>query len=241
MLLESLVEQVEAKFPAVVYKDGKGSRAQAAAELVRSQQVTFVGFQAGRDYWSVNGHMCGIGASCDCNDNAPLDPNGRKLCKHRLAVMFTHRMADDHGIAAILRKTTGDRCVLTVQVFSTDNGLQLTLNSYRADGTETVFEYADRIRFTEKDFTDALTATGWGMEVRPVKMPGMNHRYVLKRGAEIVYTATSLTAAKVEQDAQRKRIAEIAALDTATADDPVMQGLPVDVQAAILAHAGLAK
>lgn len=211
MLLESLVSQAEAKFPAIAYKDGKGSRAQAAAELVRSQQVQFVGFQAGRDYWNVNGHMCGISHGCDCFDSAaPLDPNGRKLCKHRLAVMFTRRMADDHGIAAILRKTVGDRCVLTVQTFSTDNGLQLTLNSYRADGVETVFEYADRFRFTDDQFVEALRATGWGMEDRPVKLGGMNHRYILKRGVEIKYTASAATAQKVEQDAQRQVMREIA-------------------------------
>jgi len=241
MLLESLVSQVEQKFPAVAYKEGNGSRAQAAADLVRAQQVTYVGEQAGRDYWKVNGHLCGISHGCDCNDNAPLDPNGRKLCKHRIAVMFTRRLADDHGIATILRKVTGDRCVLTVQVFSTDNGLQLTLNSYRADGAETVLEYADRVRFTDKDFTDALTATGWGMEDRPVKLAGMNHRYVLKRGAEIRYTATALTAQRVELTEQRRRMAEIVELDEAAATDPVMQGLPESVQAAILNHAGLTK
>ena len=239
--LESLVEQVESKFPAVVYKDGNGSRAKAAAEFVRNQQVEFVGWQAGRDYWNVHGHMCGISHDCDCSDNAPLDPKGRKLCKHRLAVMFVRKQQDDHGIAAILRNVHGDRCVLTVQVFSTDNGLQLTLNSYRADGAETVFEYADRIRFTDKDFTDALTSAGWGMEDRPVKMPGMNHRYILKRGAEIRYTASALTAERVDLTAQRKRMQEIAELDEAANSNPVMQGLPVELQTAILNHAGLSK
>jgi len=211
MLLESLVTQVETKFPAVAYKDGKGSRAQAAAELVRGQQVAYVGEQGGRDYWNVNGHMCGIAHGCDCfDDAAPLDPNGRKLCKHRLAVMFTRRLADDHGIAAILRKVQSDRCVLTVQVFSTDNGLQFTLNSYRADGADTVLEYEDRVRFTDPEFTDALRSTGWGMEDRPVKLPGLNHRYILKRGAEIRYTAVSMTAQKVDQDAQRNVMRQIA-------------------------------
>lgn len=211
MLLESLVAQCEAKFPAVAYKDGKGSRAQEAAEFVRAQKVAFDGWQGGKDWWTVNGHKCGITHGCDCFDSAaPLDPNGRKLCKHRIAVMFTRRLADDHGIAAILRKVQGDRCVLTVQAFSADAGLQLTLNSYRADGAETVFEYADRVRFTDQDFTDALTATGWGMEDRPVKMAGMNHRYILKRGAEIRYTAASLTAQRVELMGQREVMREIA-------------------------------
>jgi len=210
MLLETLVAQAEAKFPSLAYKKG-GTRAEEAAEFVRQQKVTFDGWQGGVDWWTVNGHKCGITHGCDCFDHAaPLDPNGRKLCKHRLAVMFVRKLQQDHGLAAILRNITGDRCVLTVQVFSADAGLQLTLNSYRADGTETVFEYGDRIRFTNDEFTEALRVTGWGMEDRPVKLPGLNHRYILKRGAEIRYTAVSMTAQKVDQDAQRNVMRQIA-------------------------------
>jgi hypothetical protein len=209
MLLETLVTQVESKFPAVAYKHG-GSRAQAAAELVRSQQVEFAGIQGGHRWYSVNGHMCSITNGCDCNDGAPLDPKGRKLCKHRLAVMFVQKMQEDHGLAAILRKVQGERVVLTAQVLSVDAGLQITLNSYRADGVETVLEYADRIRFTADELDEALRSTGWGMPERPVKLPGMNHRYILKRGAEIVYSASAKTAQRLEQDAQRQRMREIA-------------------------------
>jgi hypothetical protein len=209
MLLESLVSQVEAKFPAVVYKDGKGSRAQAAADLVRSQQVEFAGIQGGHRWYNVNGHMCSITSGCDCSDNAPTDPNGRKLCKHRLAVMFVRKLQDDHGIAAILRNVKGDRVVLSVQVLYADAGQQNTLNGYRADGADVTLEYAERLRFTDAEFTEALRATGWGMEDRPVKM-GLNYRYILKRGAEIVYTSTAMTAEQVDMKAQRKRMQEIA-------------------------------
>jgi hypothetical protein len=241
MNLDTLVSQVEAKFPAVVYKDGKGSRAQAAAELVRNQQVQYVGEQGGRDWWSVNGHMCSIKGGCDCNDSAPMDPNGRKLCKHRLAVMFVRKMQEDHGIAAILRQVQGDRVVLNVQVLYADGGRQFTLNGYRADGVDAALEYADRLRFTADEFAAALRLCGWGMTERPVKLAGMNYRYILRRGAEIAYTAESMSAEDVDLRAQRERIGEIAALDAATNDNPIMQGLPVDVQAAILNHAGLSK
>jgi hypothetical protein len=209
MLLETLVAQVEAKFPAVVYKNGKGSRAQAAADLVRNQQVEFAGIQGGHRWYNVNGHMCSITSGCDCNDNAPTDPNGRKLCKHRLAVMFVRKLQDDHGIAAILRNVQGDRVVLNVQVLYADAGQQNTLNGYRADGADVTLEYAERLRFTDAEFTEALRATGWGMEDRPVKM-GLNYRYILKRGAEIVYTSTAMTAEQVDMKAQRKRMQEIA-------------------------------
>jgi hypothetical protein len=211
MLLETLVTQVEAKFPAVVYKDGKGSRAQAAAELVRNQQVQYVGEQGGTDVWNVDGYTCGIKRGCVCVDgSAPIDPNGRKLCKHRLAVMFVRKMQDDHGIAAILRKVQGDRVVLNVQVFYADAGQQNTLNGYRADGVDVTLEYAERLRFTDAEFTEALRSAGWGMTERPVKMAGMNYRYILRRGAEIVYTSTAATAEQVELKAQRQRMHEIA-------------------------------
>jgi hypothetical protein len=210
MFLETLVAQVEAKFPAVIYKNGKGSRAQAAAELVRAQQVTFAGIQGGHRWWNVNGHMCSISATCNCSDNAPTDPKGRKLCKHRLAVMFVRRMQDDHGLAAILSKTAGDRVVLTVQVLYADDGQQNALNSYRADGVDTVLEYEDRIRFTDAEFVAALRDTGWGMTDRPVKMAALNHRYILKRGAEIAYTSTAMTAEHVTLSEQRKVMKEIA-------------------------------
>lgn len=218
MLLETLVEQVEAKFPAVVYKDGKGSRAAAAAELVREQKVVRMGEQAGRDWWEVGGHVCSIKGNCDCADNAPLDPNGRKLCKHRIAAMFVCKMQDDHGLTAILRSAKGDRVVLTVQVLSTDNGLRYTLNSYRVDGVETVLDYADRLRFTDAEFAAACRVAGFGMEDRPVKLPGLNHRYILKRGTEMRYTAAAFTAQAVERREREGRLREIAVADEMDAE-----------------------
>jgi hypothetical protein len=220
MLLETLVEQVEAKFPAVIYRDGKGSRAEAAAELVRGGRVEYLGDQGGRDWWNVAGHRCSIKGGCDCNDAAPLDPNGRKLCKHRLAVMFVRKLHDDHGLVAILRGVQGDRVTMVVQVLSVDtgDGRQYTLNSYRADGADTALDYADRLRFTEAEFAAALRVTGWGMTDRPVKLPGLNHRYILKRGAESVYTPRDTTAQEVEQKEREKRLREITVADEMDAE-----------------------
>lgn len=218
MLLETLVAQAEAKFPAIVYRDGKGSRAEAAAELVRGQKVEYLGEQGGRDWWQVGNHRCSIRGGCDCADNAPLDPNGRKLCKHRLAAMFVRKQQDDHGLVAILRGVQGDRVTMVVQVLSVDNGRQYTLNSYRADGAETVLDYADRIRFTEAEFAAALRVTGWGMTDRPVKLPGLNHRYILKRVAESVYTPRDTTAQEVEQKEREKRLREITVADEMDAE-----------------------
>jgi hypothetical protein len=211
MMLDSLIEQAETKFPAVRYKDGRGSRAQAAAELVRLQRVEFMGDQGNRDYWRVDGHVCSLKGGCDCVDGgAPIDPNGRKLCKHRLAVMFVRKMQDDHGLVAIMRGVKGDRLALTVQVLYADNGRQYTINAYRSDGVETVFPYEERLRFTESEFSAALRICGWGLPDRPVRLPGMNYRYILIRGAESVYTAAAMTAQDSDKRASNERMKEIA-------------------------------
>jgi hypothetical protein len=112
-------------------------------------------------------------------------------------------------LSAILHSVTGDRAVLKATVLYGDSGRQMALDSYRADGVETVLDYADRIKFSDKDFADALDATGWGMTERPVKM-GMSYRYILKRGAEIVYTANAQSADERDLMAQRKIMRQIA-------------------------------
>ena len=239
--LEMLVQQAEAKFPALVYRDGKGSRAESAAELVRSQSVTYLGEQGGRDWWQVASHRCSIRGGCTCADNAPLDPNGRKLCKHRLAVMFVRKQTDDHGLVAILRGAQGDRVTLTVQVMSMDAGREYTINSYRAGNGEVVLDYADRLRFTEAEFAAACRVAGWGMTEPPVKLPGYNHRYILRRGAEMAHSPAEMAWQDTEKKARETRLAEIAALAEAPAENEVMRSLPADVQDAILNHAGLSR
>lgn len=112
-------------------------------------------------------------------------------------------------LSAILRSVNGDRIVLKATVIYGDNGPQKTLDSYRADGVETVFDYADRIRFTDAEFAAALDGNGWGMEDRPVKM-GMSYRYILKRSAQARYTASAASNDEVERWAQRKVMREIA-------------------------------
>ena len=112
-------------------------------------------------------------------------------------------------ISAILRNVTGDRAILKATVLYGDSGPQKTLDSYRADGTETVLDYADRIRFTDVEFTNALADNGWGMEERPVKT-GMSYRYILKRGAEIRYTASAATCEQIERATQRGIMRQIA-------------------------------
>jgi len=113
------------------------------------------------------------------------------------------------NLSAILRSVNGDRIVLKATVIYGDNGPQKTLDSYRADGAETVFDYADRIRFTDAEFAAALDGNGWGMEDRPVKM-GMTFRYILKRSAQVRYTASAASADQVARWEQRKVMREIA-------------------------------
>ena len=113
------------------------------------------------------------------------------------------------NLSAILRSVNGDRIVLKATVIYGDNGPQKTLDSYRADGAETVLDYTDRIRFTDAEFATALSGNGWGMEDRPVKT-GVSYRYILKRGAEIRYTASAATCEQVERAAQRNVMRQIA-------------------------------
>ena len=126
-------------------------------------------------------------------------------------------------LTAILRGVRGDRCTMTVQVISTDWGRQYTLNSYRADGAETVLPYADRVEFTEAAFMAALDATGWGMPERPVKLPGLNHRYILKRGAVSQYTPRSMTGEEVDRKEREKRLREIAIAERMDAEYAAME------------------
>ena len=112
-------------------------------------------------------------------------------------------------LSAILRTIDGDRAVLKATVLYGDNGPQKTLDSYRADGVDTVLDYNERIRFTDAEFANALAGNGWGMEERPVKT-GMSYRYILKRGAEIRYTASAATCEQVERAVQRNVMRQIA-------------------------------
>jgi len=112
-------------------------------------------------------------------------------------------------LSAILRTINGDRAVLKATVLYGDNGPQKTLDSYRADGVDTVLDYNERIRFTDAEFANALAGNGWGMEERPVKT-GMSYRYILKRGAEIRYTASAATCEQVERAVQRNVMRQIA-------------------------------
>ena len=120
-------------------------------------------------------------------------------------------------LSAILRTIDGDRAVLKATVLYGDNGPQKTLDSYRADGVDTVLDYNERIRFTDAEFANALAGNGWGMEDRPVKT-GMSYRYILKRGAVREYTPRSTTAQQVERYEREKRLREIAVADEMDAE-----------------------
>jgi len=126
-------------------------------------------------------------------------------------------------LTAILRGVRGDRCTMTVQVISTEWGRQNTLNSYRADGAETVLPYADRVAFTEAEFLAALQAAGWGMPERPVKLAGLNHRYILIRGAVSQYTPRSMTGEEVDRKEREKRLREIAIAERMDAEYAAME------------------
>lgn len=143
-------------------------------------------------------------------------------------------------LAAILDGIAGDRCVMTVQVVSVDAGRQYTLNSYRADGVETALPYAERVAFTPDDLTAACRACGWGMPGAPAKMPGLNHRYILKRGAEMTHTAAEKPWQDVERKQREARMTELAALDAGENGD-ILRSLPREVQESIYRNAGMSR
>ena len=240
--LAAMVEAVEAKYPGVMYKR-QGSRAQQAAELVVKQQVQQIEASSGKkDLWRVGDHTCSISSgNCTCLDElAPLDDKGGKLCKHRIAAMFAFKLRQAHGIEAVLRSASGNQVTLIVQVLFTDHGRQYTLSGWRSQGQTATLEYAERIRFTEREFSDALAAAGWGMTQRPVKQAGMTYHYIVTRGAELCWAAGAMTGDDVDRLTQHRRMEEIAALDQGEHAN-IMQGLPESVQAAILEHAGLSR
>jgi hypothetical protein len=72
----------------------------------------------------------------------------------------------------------------------------------------------------------------------PVKMPGFNHRYILKRGAAMAHTAAERPWQDVERKARERAMSEIAALDAGD-NVEILRGLPQEVQAAIYQNAGL--
>lgn len=239
-LLQDLIEQVESKYPAVRYRDG-GSRAEQAADLVRSQSVEYMGEQGGRDRWRVGEHICSIRGGCSCLDNhAPLDGNGRKLCRHRIAATFAYKLRQHHGLVPILEQAPGNRVILIAQVLYGDRGRVYTLNGYRYTSGEFTLDYAERIRFTEAEFAAALRATGWGMKDRPVRGAAMTYRYIIERGVQSEYNAGAMTAEDADTKAQRARMREIVALDAGD-ENEVLSGLPLEVQESIYRNAGVGR
>jgi hypothetical protein len=93
--LEELVDHAMQEWPDLIYRSLSGNRATAAADYVRQGLVEFIEeTPALIDHWCVNGHHCSWHSKlCDCKDDtAPRDPDLGRLCKHRLAVMFTRQL-----------------------------------------------------------------------------------------------------------------------------------------------------
>lgn len=90
--LQKLVDDALNAFPGLAYQTG-GSRAEAAAQYIEDESVTYLGLAEGLDWWLVGSYRTTIvGGRCTCCDrNAPSDKAGR-LCKHRLAAMFARKL-----------------------------------------------------------------------------------------------------------------------------------------------------
>ena len=214
-----LIDQIEAKYPAICYKEG-GSRARQAADIVDRKQIDLAGHQHGRDYWRIGHYTTSIrGGNCTCMDNAPQDDNGGKLCKHRIAAMFVVKLDGMKTLTLerIIREAGADELTLHVDVLFADAGPQYTLAGYKYPSRAAVtLEYAERIKFTERQLTDALNATGWTIAQRPTKQRGYMFHYYLARIESLPGTAPAwtLAAASYEQVEWKEQAARFKELQT---------------------------
>ena len=216
--LADLVARMEAAYPRVMHKDGYSSRAETAAGYVRCKTVKFLGYQGGADYWQIHEATASIAAgTCTCNDiHAPQDAKGGKLCSHRIAAQFQKILGKENGIAAVLLSCPPElnELVLFVDVLYIDAapGRQYTLGGHRMQG-RTIYEYDQRVTFTEAEFNAACRSCGWGMNQKPSRQKGMLYYYFLRRGIGLEVGLNGLAAQDAERIEQRSTMKQLFVTD----------------------------
>lgn len=171
-------------WPDIAYKSKRGNRAQAAAALVRAERVRYVdGTQ-----WDVNNHLC-TATSCDCEDRAPSDANGGKLCKHCIAVRMVIKLQGNPRLVDRLRSLgDGDRVQL---LFDRDYDQRTqTLTGYRSRGRDIRWAAGERIDVTFEQMVAALATLGWSLDALPQKWQRYEYMWTLRTDGE----GTPLTA-----------------------------------------------
>lgn len=228
--LGEMVEKARALWPNLAYQrshDGASDRAQAAANLVSDGLVEYAGeTSTGLDRWIVSGHHCSIkGRSCDCQDRqAPVDPKLGRLCKHRLAAMFSHRLQQaQQGTLAALFSQACRQVVLEVRTYyrSSLAGQVSRLVGWRIDdaGWRRVKSRDEELQFRIQDLEHILAETGWRVAARLVvdRHPGGRERWTFepmpaaaRRDRADIATAIGILygrdGAMAEEHNQRRRL-----------------------------------
>lgn len=182
--LTHMVEQALARWPEIAYTSKRGNRAQSAAALVQTEQVRHI---AG-DRWEVNDYAC-TATACECEDRAPLDEHGAKLCKHCIAVRMTIRLQDNRALIDRLAALGDGRDVVRLIVERDYDNRVRTLTGYREHGRDVRLPATERVVVTYEQMRWALEVLGWSLDGLPVKWVRYEYLFTLRTNA----TGTSLT------------------------------------------------
>ena len=216
--ISEMVTAIESRYPAVLYKDG-GSRAQAAAELLKSGSVSFLGNQNGRAYWAITGsqgkvYTVHLGPrGCGCFDrHAPHDAQGHRLCRHVLAASIDAKLRKQGNdrLTALFATFTGERILLTVARLFADGEDAKRITGYHIVGQAPVtLAHSETIEFDNDQLIAAMNAAGWAMPQPPQRANGLNYTYRLVPAGEaptVVGMLKSMHVVDVEARQDRERV-----------------------------------
>lgn len=215
--LDTLIESALAAVPGLAYKEPRGghaTRAHAAAEIVQSGQIDFLGYTfGGDDYWQIGEYTCSKSAgACNCKDfSAPAVNNGR-MCKHRVAAMFVIKlqMAAMDRLKTLMAEAPDGELTIRVDVIYLDKGREYRLCGHHYPGHRwETYPYEEWYTFTDKLFEITLRRAGWGLKCLPTRKSGYSYNYFLSRGIEEGYRLNNMAAQDVDREAQAKRFREI--------------------------------
>ena len=164
--LAMMVEQALRRWPKLAYLSKPGNRARSAAALVREERVR----QLGNGWWEVNDHRC-TAAMCDCEDRAPLDEQGGKMCKHCLAVRMVIRLRGNALLSARLDEISAAAGGAPFALLVDRDYDQRTrvLVGYRCRGRDVRWPVGECCVVTFEQISAAMLGRGWSLADLPRK------------------------------------------------------------------------
>jgi hypothetical protein len=181
--LDQLVADALDRWPDLAYRTPSKRRsdisrgalwAHAAARYIRMGLVLFVEeLPSLIDSWQVNGHQCSYhGKICDCLDlDAPYDAEHGRLCKHRLAVLFTQELqAQPLAYLRSVFALCNAQRVPSIKWEAPRGHPTHYVNNLHRQGSELIawqpkgyepFVLAAPVDFTIRQLQDILWTTGW--------------------------------------------------------------------------------